>query len=187
MSEYYLLRQNKQLPGVPVIEDYPEYIDILDFISGKKLNDIESPVVITLSDDSGDVWPDMLTYLLPLVSDRLKTIFEKLKIDNIEYYPVKLIDSDKKEIGTKYWLANVIGLIECIDESKSDTEIHPISENLFIKTFFAIDEEKAHGQKLFRLREEKTFIIIHETVKEQLEPLNLVGVEIINTKKYKGY
>lgn len=187
MSEYFILGQDKQQAGGPIIENYPDDLDILDLISGKKLDRTMEPIVIELAESSGDFRPDMVTYLLPLFSDKLKNILTDLGIDNIDYYPVIFSNQASEKEDTKYWLANILGLIQCLDIENSETSTHPLSKKVKIEKSFILDESLLSGQKIFRIAEERSLIIINEDIKNQLDNQQLQGVRVINTRDYEGY
>lgn len=187
MSEYFILGQDKQQSGGPIIENYPDDIDILDLISGKKLERTMEPTIIELAESSGDFRPDMVTYLLPLFSDNFKNILTNLGVDNIDYYPVIFTNHAGEKENTEYWLANILGLIECLDIENSETSTHPLSKKIKIEKNFSLDDSLLSGQKIFRIAEERSFIIISEDVKNQLEKQQLSGVRIINTREYEGF
>jgi len=186
MSKFYIIDQNTQLYGGPIIESYPHNVDVLEVIKGKKLSyDPNATITLKLSKTSGDFRPDLVTYLLPLFSDKIKKCLTKFNIDNIDYYPVLLDNPNTKKMESGYWLANIIGAIKCIDISKSDAIQHPLSKNYTFKSF-TIDETLTNNQPLFRLAEMHRIIIINESLKKYLEECDLDGINIINTNDYGG-
>jgi len=186
MSKFYLIDQNTQSPGGPIIETYPDTIDVLEVISGKRLPwDPDTTITLKLSKSSGDFRPDLVTYLLPLFSDKIKECLTKLNVDNIDYYPVFLDNPNTGKLEPGYWLANIIGVIKCVDISQSDAKQHPLSKRYTFKSF-VVDEALTNSQSLFRLAEMRRLIVINETLKKCLEECELTGIRITNTRDYEG-
>lgn len=50
-----------------------------------------------------------------IFSPRLRALFSSLGATNIQYAPVKLVDPVSGVTTTDYHLANVLGLVDCID------------------------------------------------------------------------
>ena len=106
-------------------------------------------------------------------------------VDNIDYFPVTLRDQKNGELDTEYLLANVLGLVDCVDMQKSKVE-HWESGMGFDFLSMAIDPAKARGFKLFRLKDDPTKVIIDEELKQHFEATDmLVGVTLIQTEDYR--
>lgn len=187
MSEYYILEQETQRADMPIIQHAPEGVDVLEFYSGGIKSNVKTPVAIEVAVKDQVVFPDVFTYLLPLFSDRLRTFLDQFGIDNIEYYEVEMIDHDTKhKIPVKYWLANIVGLIDCVDREQSDCEYDSFLESYDLNSF-VIDPVKAFGAKIFRIIDERSLIIIDESVMCAVEPESFEAIRIRNTRNYDGF
>ncbi|WP_224372322.1 imm11 family protein [Hyalangium versicolor] len=187
MAEFFILEQEILLPDLPTLGPLPKNIDPLEFLAGKKLSRLPARIDLVLTSDSGAFRPDLITYLLPLFSQRIKEALDAFGIDNIDYCPTRLLSESGKEDLNKYWLANILGAFACVDLEKSDAKPYPLGEGLYKIGSFVINEQKTMGQALFRLAEKPRLIIINEALKERLEQLDLKGVRLRNTREYDGY
>ena len=187
MTEYYILEQETQRADTPIIKHTPEGMEALDFYSGSVKSDVQSPVIIEVTANDQVVFPDAFTYLLPLFSGRLRKILDQLGVDNIQYYEVEIIDHNtKQKLAKKYWLADIIGVIDCIDKEKSEGKYNSILEKYRWKSF-VIDLQKTCGAKIFRPYGAKRLILIDETIQKALESEKLEAVRLRNTRDYDGF
>lgn len=120
---------------------------------------------IEVSDKGGIEYPDCITQSLPLVSDKMKRIFEENEINNIFYKPIFLIDNLLEEKHL-YWLT-VIPYIECFQEQ---------SEKYI--------PEKIGNFKIFRDKnKDGNIIYVTEELKNILENKGLKGIYFYNIKE----
>ena len=155
----------------------------------------------------------------PVFSLAAKTLFEKQSIKNIEYFQLILIDEfpngkkkmeEKKAIKYKdYFIANVVGLVDCIDHEKSvleyfyPPELRNSEENMigdndennpfagenpndidFI-TKLVLDETKIDPSlKVFRLKDQTNLLVFHESIVEQIKKEKLSGFVFVPVDKY---
>jgi len=169
----------------PVLAGYPGDIEVLEYLSGKKTVPAALPVRLSLQGSGGGSYPDLLTYLLPIFSGNVKEILEKHGADNIDYFPVEFCETET--LNNRYWLANIIGLLDCLNEEKSDVKIHRASNRLVINSFFDLDEDKTDRKKIFRIKARQRLIIVSEELKNALETANLYGITITNAKNFEGF
>jgi len=96
-----------------------------------------------------------------------------------------LIDTKNNNRIEGYWLINVLGRFQCLDEENSDTSLDPLGYLEFES--FNIDETKILGAEVFRLNESGRMIIVGERIYCALMELNLKGVVNKNTKEFDEY
>ena len=104
-------------------------MDPIDWIDGKIMPAPPKDSILNLSEASGDYRGSIIDGLITLYHDTLKKTLTDFGIDNIQYFPVKL----RNQPGSKrpmpveggYWIANIIGVIECVDTEKSIIEPRP--------------------------------------------------------------
>ncbi len=187
MPEYYILEQDTQRTDMPVIRKVPGDLDALEFLTGSEKEIAHTPVPIEIKTVNGVVFPDAVTFMLPLFSGKLKTLLDQLGVDNIQYYEVEMIDQETEgKAGMKYWLANIIGLKDCIDEEESVGEYDDYLEE-YDWEILVIDPQKTDGLKIFRLSDERMLIIIDETIKNAIESAGLEGIRLRNTRDFDGF
>lgn len=150
----------------------------------------------------------------PVFSFKSKTVFDKLGITNVEYYKLTLQDiiySDNEWDNNKikhiieynhYFIANVVGLVDCVDHEKSELEYflppelrtskevaRPIDEDIFKGPFadenpnkidfitrLVLDYSKIdHSLKIFRLLDQPDLLVFHKNIVDQIISSNLSG------------
>lgn len=183
---YYIMNQNLDVAGVASVEDLPESMDGLEWITGKTAQDVPEDLILNLAKASGDYRGDIIDGLITLYSDELKDALIAYGVDNIEYYPVRLRDQTDDSLENGYWLTNIIGLLECVDRSKSKIVPYPsgVGEELFS---FEVDIEKTRGAPIFRLAEAPTLVLVTEKLVDHLIESGVVGVNFTETSEYNGY
>ncbi|MDY8135417.1 imm11 family protein [Aquimarina sp. 2201CG5-10] len=187
---FYIMKQYKLIEGCAAIDGVPDNIDSLDWTQGKGTADPSNknaPLTLDLTLESGDYRGDIIDGLLTLYSDELKEGLEKLEVNNIMYYPVRLRDQETNKTEGGYWVANIIGLLDCIDMNKSKIEYRSSGIG-FNFLSMVIDESKTNNSKIFRLKQSPTKVIINEELKLHLEENDcLYGVELIKTEDYSDW
>ncbi len=188
MSEYYYIAQKivtlENSISLGKIDSDIE-LDPVDLLSGTKLEKEPTYINISLSENSGDVYPDIISSLITLYSTKVKQCLERCGVDNVDYYPVNIIDSKTNTINNDYWLAIISGRISCLDVENSDTEID-ILGSLDFKSF-CVDEAKVDGAKIFRLHELGRLVIVNEEISQELSEVGLKGVILENTRNFDGH
>ena len=164
-----------------------EYIDIGDALSDLEEACIDSDyhlidggvLVAEVDPDSGDEFPDFIYHDgVPLISEKMKTFFERQKIDQDSILYKKII-LKKSSIGKEevYWLA-LPRRIDCLDYDKSDVD--PVLE---IANKIQIIKNLVGRYKIFKLAGVTNLeIIITADFAEALKQQHFEGVHIIELK-----
>lgn len=122
---------------------------------------------------------------IPIMSDRLYKTLISAGVDNLETFPAVL---KNKATGERYayHAYKIYGLISLMDESQSEFETYKNSKPVIGTTIhkFVADESKAHGLLLFRMAEDATAIVVHESVKKRIEEAGIDSVEFIKPEDY---
>lgn len=99
--------------------------------------------------------------------------------NNIQCIPVE-VESNKK---IAYEILNVLDVIECIDENRSEflkwskEDRRPDKEGQYrMVTKLRIDPKKAIGHKLFRIKNWEIAVIVDEDIKKLLEAKKISGI-----------
>jgi hypothetical protein len=184
------MRQDTSIEGSCALDGLPDNMDSLEWMQGKRMLD-PSPdreLILDLSLASGDYRGDIIDGFLTLYSDELIEALKQQGVDNIDYYPVVLRDQNDDSLEDGFSIANIIGLLDCVDMNKSKVKWWP-SRMGFNFLSMVIDESKTHGFKIFRLKEDPTKVIINEELKRYLldETDMLAGVKIIKTEDYADF
>jgi hypothetical protein len=178
---YYLLEQDLMIPGVAGIGGVPEDIEPLDWIQGKWLPPPRPDLRLTLSNTSGPYRGDIIGSLVMVFSSELKALLGRLGVDNVQYFPVELEDPRSKEVEGGYWLANVLGRVQCVARSalverpSGLVELGP----------FAVDPARA-ALRLFRLHERPILLVVDQRLRDGLLAGDVLGVRLRETTAYDG-
>lgn len=123
-----------------------------------------------------------------IVSERLKRLFDSAGICNIQYFKAQIIERKGADALDGFYVANIIGLEDCIDfePSEMDVEIEenadPIIyaiENLVLKDFFC-------DKPLFRIKHFTRLILLYQDLKEKLIQSGVTGIKLIAPEKWDG-
>jgi len=182
---HYILRQDQRILNQPAVTRCPREIDPVEWIEGTVRPAPPSPLRLVLSENSGTARGAIIGGLLTLFHQRFRDDLTSLGIDNIQYFPVEL-QNPEGGIEHNYLLINVLGLVRAVDVSASVFEPMPTGGQGHLKSF-KIDPAKAAGQRLFRLAEAPTLIIIDQTLRDALSTRTVPGVIMLPTERYDGW
>jgi hypothetical protein len=133
--------------------------------------------------DHDSLWAG-LPYLV--FSPKLREALRSLGADNIEYYPATIRDAQTGETVTDYKIANIIGLVACLDWEHSRYEPNlKLADRIKRIDRLVIDEAKVPiGLLLFRLHEMRTVILCHDGLAQGLIKLEITGVDFVSTSAF---
>jgi hypothetical protein len=183
---YYIFEQDTLIEGGAAVNDLPASMDLLDWVDGKIMPDPGSDLVLDLSKASGDYRGDIISGVITLYHTELKNALTKFGVDNIQYFPVVIRNQNNSELKSGYWIANIIGLIECVDKDKSVIEPRPSGIGGYLHSF-EIDEKRVKGASIFRLAEAPTLVIVADKLANYLAESGTVGVRFVKTINHKGF
>ena len=122
----------------------------------------------------------------PIVSERLKKLFDSLGIENIDYYPAQIIEHGSTERKDGYYAANIIGLVKSMDRDASEFEE---DEDGLIDDIdlLVVDAKTALEYPIFRMAEMPSVILIHGRYKKPIEEAHITGLQLVPTEDWDGY
>ncbi|WDE07094.1 hypothetical protein SG34_009480 [Thalassomonas viridans] len=161
---------------------------LTDWLSGSLLNlDIKEPLIFRLDPGGGTGLTDFFPPSIPLMSERMLSALADAGVNNIETYPARLLDISDNPVEEKYLAVNIIGRIACADLDASDCDMDDSDDPILIDfDSLVIDEDKAMGQLFFRLHEAPNGIVVHDSVRQALEPLQLKGIVFVHPQDWIG-
>jgi hypothetical protein len=143
-----------------------------------------------------DIWPEVnfyfdpkknktkSDYLLnagqwPIVHKRIKNIFEEKMIENIQYLPVNVIDSNTGAVDDNYYVMNIMNCIEAYDMKKS---IYHRNEKypefiLFNASKIILNKENCLPYDIFRCIHNKNWIYVSEKIKTIAKQNKFTGMK----------
>jgi hypothetical protein len=77
-----------------------------------------------------------------------------------------------------YRIANVVGLVSCVDSEASSLDLSEDGAILFADRLVR-DVRRARGLPLFRLAEHPATLMLHDSLKRALEQGHISGVEFL--------
>jgi len=149
-----------------------------------KESDIHAPFTIILDEKESSIkkksqTDKISTYVIEsgfvfLISPTARAIFEKLNIDNLQYFDV-VVKSSNLEVKD-YKIVNITDKIDCVDFDASDLELYR-NGNIDSITTLVLNENKIPKDKqIFLLGRRATgVIIVHESLKKAIEESKLTG------------
>jgi len=112
-----------------------------------------------------------------LISERFRLALEKGGVDNVQYIPADIEDQIGGQTYSNYFMANVIGIVDCIDMSKSKLTMRAaLPDKIRDIDELHIDEPRACDLPLFRLARKSTLVLINESLQKVLAAAALRGV-----------
>lgn len=173
--------------GVPFFEEQKK--NGIRFYSGEYISrDIEL-CTITIPEEESDVnfMPDNFLGMeinTFVFNQRVRKMLEACQVDNIQYFPVRIINKGTGEIFDDYKIANIIGIIDCIDYDKSNISWHSENSISFIKGM-TIDPEKVKDAPLvFRIKGYPLVAAMHNSLKTALEENDISGINFVKPEKF---
>jgi hypothetical protein len=182
---YFILQQDPRVPGQPSVLSCPEDIAPEEFFEGKHMKAPRKPLHLKMSERSGNFSSAIIAGILPLFHNKLLDELKKLGVDNLELFPVDL-ENPEGEIVKKYSLVNIVGMLDAVDQGKSELVPRAVGGRPDLKSF-KIDAKKARGHHMFRIPEVPTLVIIDEKVKAGLAAIKPPGALIRATESYDGW
>jgi hypothetical protein len=171
--EYFILGQDKRITNAVKPIGVSELVAKTGFTTRNwgALDDL--PTQVNIAQKDYQEYVDFIANPLPLISDKLKQLFQKFDPD-IFFKPVLL--ADQKQIRQNlYWLM-VPQNCDCLS---SDSEFH---KNLTIKRLI-IDSKKASGKWIFKIAGiMEAYIFVNLGVAESMLRRDFKGIEFKNVE-----
>lgn len=175
MNKYYVLK------SVVGNEDYfaekmsVSHTDITE-LSTEGISLIDKEIEIELKKNKGIVRNCIENlYGLPIVSELIaKTLIESC-VNEIELIPVKV----NMKIDLKYYLLNILNVIDCIDLEKSIYTLYVPDIILFDSIDKLVIDTAKIKNNIFRIKGLLYTIVVSEKLKNELEKLKLAEIEFM--------
>jgi len=165
----------------------PDLPDDLEFDNGVKVP--KPPKLITFEmtaeekGDLGDVVPTGLPGLV--ISEKFRKTLDGAGVDNIQYVPAEIVDTVAKKTYAGYFVANIIGVVDCIDMARSQLTMRAaLPDKIRDINELHIDEKRAAEQPVFRLARKSSIILVNEGVKKAIDKAKLKGPGLAEAEGY---
>jgi hypothetical protein len=186
-SMYYMLECLSPSDGFKALVDYQDDDPLRSWTLGRRFtNSPRIPLLASLRMRKDSKLMEMWKAPLPIISTRFYKVLLSIGIDNIDVFPVELLDSKSGVTYKDYLAFNIIGVIAAADLSKS--EYHAWDESKVALDFnsLVIDEIKTRNALIFRLAEATNGIVIHESVKKAIEAAGINTLTFISPEEWVG-
>jgi hypothetical protein len=123
---------------------------------------------------------------IPLMRRDLKEALLVAGVDNVEFFPAILEDSRDGIRHDEYDAFNVIGLVSATDQRESaaaDGQVRLLDTDFASLT---LSPEKASGLLLFRLAENASAIVVHESIRQAVEQRAIPGMTFYGPGEWAG-
>ncbi len=156
-------------------------------IKKEKKDNVPNPVELDFDAYRGyDGFPTEIEDLgIPVMSQRLCKVLLNAGVDNLELFPATLKNKQTGQVFD-YYVYNILGLVAAMDLEKSSYENYK-TEGTFADTTIhelAIDDSKVKDLLLFRLAENVSTIMVHESLKKAIEEAGITTVSFIKPEDY---
>lgn len=144
------------------------------------------PVHIYLDPEAPGMLMPMYHKGVLLMCDALISALEGAGVANLELFDAILVDEANQREYTNYKLVNIVGAISAADLEQSIHTTH--GAPLFDVDFdsLVIDDRKAHGALMFRLAENVSGIVVHESVRVAVHKAGIEHLDFVPTRQWFG-
>lgn len=161
----------------------------ITFDEGVSNSKISIPdIVLTLDSDSriGKMTDRLaITELYGLVfSSRLRELLARIKVENIEYYNLDILNPKNGIKYSDYKVANVVGLVDCIDIEKSDLKYFDDGDIKRIRKMFLNESKIPPELRIFRLAKRPILTVVHQSIKDAITDAGMTGCVFYKPEEY---
>jgi len=189
---YYLVQMDTRLTSDFIyFRNDPENYRVKLWITGEPLQAPPGDITLVADDEKPSAVSDLVLARVDIQihSPKLVQALQAAGVDNIEYFPVTLIDKKRGVTRTDYQVANIIGKVACLDVDHSEAP-KMLNGNGYrsVKKFRLLEDQikplpgTTTPPQLFRLAEFSFHVIAHESLKNKLEQAGVTGIEFIRTE-----
>jgi len=121
-------------------------------------------------------FPDMpISQPVPVVSGRVKALFEGLAPGAVQLLPVRLEFMDKPVADSPYWIMNLLRMIDCVDESRSNWSIG--YGGLKSYRSWILDKSRIPSDAMiFRVLNAESSVVVTDEARKRVEQVGITGV-----------
>jgi hypothetical protein len=192
MSDYFVWETRRRSSEALICEFPPTQQDygVSFFIGRRFLVDLPELEVVIDRDGLGVLTDDLVVRKQRCVahSTRLHSVLRRVGVDNIDYYPLRIVNPIAGEVYRSHEAANILDVIHCIDREKSDLDIDDEDpSHLWYINRLVLLRERLGDAVLFRLGERPTTVIVRLDVKEAVERAGITGALFLPVEGYREY
>lgn len=169
--------------SIGCIGDMNEYVTS----NGKIIKDWKD-VVFKYHSDEGNVMSDYVAnvYRWLIVSSNFCFLINKMiSSTNIQYLPIKLVETNSGIENETYKVANILDVVDALDLKHSQYDIFELNDEKIISVEkYALKASEIKGHDIFRLKSDTIPIFISERIKKIIEENELSGFAFLEVSVY---
>lgn len=177
--------------------DYSGENDILCFCEDSKgfegyhleegvfINNWDENLTFIFNPDEGNYLTDYLANDLGwfLVSSKLKSILKQFDKDEIQYLPVKIVNSKDNSQIEGYTVANILSVIDVLNLEHSDYSVIEVDdEKIYSIIKYAINKKGLSNYHIFKIKGYEIPRFVSETLKVSMKKQGITGYELLEIK-----
>ena len=138
-------------------------------------------------DTEGTLVRDLYEAPICLMSKRLISVLQGTGVDNLDLYPVVILDEKLGKSQDTHFAVNIVGKIAAADLAQ--TAFNPgVPERMISAAIdrLALDDGATRGELLFRLAESVDAIVVHERVREAVEDSKLGTLQFLKPAEWSS-
>ncbi|MCX4030312.1 hypothetical protein [Spartinivicinus marinus] len=188
---YWIMATEPQDDDEIIIYSTPPYIEAYDlsFEEGEKITSTYPEISLSYAKEPGDIFTDSLAAFGCnglVLNNKVIQELHSLKINNIQYFDLRLIETTTKEENSGYKIANIVGAFNCLDIDKCVFETTSSGRIMFIEkmVFKELDESKL--PEIFRLAEYLPLIVTSDRIKQAFEAKGFTGLVFCKPEEFSS-
>lgn len=193
MADYFVWETRRRDLNQAMVSEFPDtHADYgANFIAGRRfITDVPELEVRIHPDNDGPLTDDLVIFSHRCLahSDRLMRVLRKAGVDNIDYYPLRIVRETTGDVYQTHEAANILDVIFCVDQEKSVLDIddeNPL--HIWFIDRLALKEERLGDTTCFRLGERPSTVIVHRRIKEAIEAAGITGPVFLPAEGYREF
>lgn len=161
--------------------------DDVSFDDGEKIPlPITNAIYTLIEPRKGDLTDHLSIDEIPglVFSNRLCQLLHNMMATNFQYFPLAIINPMTGETIEGYKIANVVGVVDCVNRETSDLEYFDDGGIEFVNKL-VLDEDKIPSElDVFRLSGRTTMVIVSQVVKDAIVGAGLTGCVFYRPEDY---
>ena len=152
---------------------------------GVFINNWDKNLTFNFNPDEGSYLKDYLANDLGwfLVSSKLKNILKQFDKDEIQYLPVKIVNSKDNSQIEGYSVANILNVIDVLNLEHSDYSVIEIDdEKIYSIKKYAINKNALSNNHIFKIKGFEIPRFVSETLKISMKVQEITGYELLEVK-----
>lgn len=121
-----------------------------------------------------------------IINERVRSFLEEEGVQHVEYLPIRVINHKDREVKERFFIANMLPLVDCIDQSKTTFEWNPLDDQQMMDVEnLTLDETRIPADfKLLRLKYLPTVMLIRRELALKMKEAKFRGFELVEIPDY---